>query len=177
VRFALIPAVLAALLLGGTGCALDEVFGSGSSSSGSGTAPLETIGGGGIEDGKHFGFIRSAATPSWVIEFDEAEFLTGAEAAAAAAAAGEEAFDYYIKNDATTFLTLPVADGVTVTHVSCAGGGCKEGIAGDYASFAASFVGDPSKYTLEDPYRGSASQYWVTTKGSLVTAIDEQYLP
>jgi hypothetical protein len=130
-----------------------------------------------IWDGKHFGFIQSATTAPAMLEFDEAEFLTGADAAAAAAAAGEEAFDYYIENDETTFATIPVADGVTVTHVSCKGGPCKGGSAGDYTAFSASFAGDPSTYTLDDPYRASHSQYWVTTSGGVVTAIDEMYLP
>lgn len=176
-RFVVVPAVLAALLLGATGCSLGEVF-SGSSASGSATAPAETVGGASaIEDGKHFGFIRSAPTAPATIEFDRAKFLTGAEAAAAAAAAGEEPFDYYIQNDVKTFVLLQVEDGVTVTHVACKGDGCKEGIAGDFAAFASSFEGDPSRFTLEDTYRGSNSQYWVTISGGVVTAIEEQYLP
>jgi hypothetical protein len=178
VRFAFVPAVIAAVLLGATGCSIGDVFaGDSATVSGSATAPVETIGSAAIKDGKHFGFIQSAGTAPGTIAFDEAEFLTGADAAAAAAAAGEEAFDYFVKNDAKAYLALPVADGVTVTHVSCKGSGCKEGVKGDFTAFAASFAGDPSAYTLEDPYRASHSQYWVTTSGGVVTAIDEMYLP
>lgn len=57
-----------------------------------------------LPDGIYFGYLHAlvAGHEEIVGTFDPAELLTGAEAAAAAEAAGEEPFDYFIRNDDDT---------------------------------------------------------------------------
>jgi hypothetical protein len=47
---------------------------------------------------------------------------------------------------------------------------------GKFDAFAASFD-DTGEKTLQDEYRGSQSQYWITVHDGEVIAIDELYLP
>ena len=137
---------------------------------------------GSLADGRYYGYIRAvdvSSSPA-AIRFDQAEFLTGAEANRAALEDGVIAEgetvpnDYYVRNPDTTEVELPVASDVAVTRVEC-NGGCAEAVVGSFEPFAESFAnGEP---TLEDEYRGAQSQYWVTVEGGTVVAIDEQYLP
>jgi hypothetical protein len=115
-------------------------------------------------DGRVFGYIRSVKLhpDPPTIDFDDAELLTGKAALKAAAAAGALEGDgtlpndYYIVNEDKATVTLVVADHVKVTRVSCLTS-CKE--------------------SFEDAYRAGQSQYTITVKDGLVTAIDEKYLP
>ena len=136
-----------------------------------------------VADGRHFGYLRSvdaSARPA-TIQVDLAEFLSGEAANAAAVedgaiAEGESVEnDYYIRNPAEDVLTLDAAEGVRVTHVQCPTS-CSEGIPGQFDAFAASFD-DTGEKTLQDEYRGSQSQYWITVRDGEVVAIDELYLP
>ena len=133
-------------------------------------------------DGRHYGYIRELdveADPA-EIDFDDAEFLTGEEAAAAAVEDGALpegeplSNDYYVRNPSTATETLPVAEDVAVTRVRCPGS-CVDGAAGDFAGLAESF--GRTGATLADDYRGAESQYWVTLRDGVVVAIDEQYVP
>lgn len=136
----------------------------------------------GLDDGRHFGYVRSVDTSSEpsTIEFDVAEFLIGEAANDAAEDDGaiEEGEgvpnDYYIRNGDESVETLTVSPDVTVTRVHCPAG-CEEGTAGDFDGFAASF--DDQEASLADDYRGAHSQYWVTVEDGEVAAFDEQYLP
>ena len=136
-----------------------------------------------VGDGRHFGYVQSvdaSASPA-TISVDVAEFLSGEAAQAAAVEDGVIAEgepvpnDYYVRNPAKDAVTLDVAEDVRVTHVQCPGS-CAEGIPGQFDAFASSFD-DPGEKTLEDEYRGSQSQYWITVRDGEVVAIDEQYLP
>ena len=114
------------------------------------------------------------------LEFDVAEFLVGEEANTAAEEDGKLAEgegvpnDYYIRNEDTLTQPLEISPDVEVTRVNCPTG-CTDGVPGDFAELAATF--DGQEYTLDDPYRGSDTQYWLTIDDGEVVAIDEQYLP
>ena len=53
---------------------------------------------------------------------------------------------------------------------------CRDGVAGDFDAFAASFS-QPGPRTLYDDYRRAQAQYWITVEDGVVVRIDEQYLP
>lgn len=138
---------------------------------------------GGLVDGKHFGYIRAFTTGDGTrtMAFDQATWLTGDEATAAARAAGDIGSDepvpndYYVTNPDTATVTLPVDPDVTVTRVDC-DSGCTGNAPGRIEDLVASF-GHEDESTLETPYRGARSQYWVTTAAGVVTHVDEQYVP
>ena len=118
-----------------------------------------------IRDGLHFGFVvhRGHST----IEFDEAQFLRGEAAQKAAEQDGEVApgepvsNDYYIRDLDRRTTTLRVATGVQVTVVRCPTS-CRQGIPGRFSALRTG---------------GDHPPYWVTTKGGVVTRIDQQYVP
>lgn len=136
-----------------------------------------------VADGRHFGYVQAAdasSTPA-TIQVDVAEFLSGEAAQAAAVEDGVIAEgepvpnDYYVRNPEKDVVTLDVAEDVRVTHVQCPDS-CTEGLPGRFDAYAASFD-DPGEKTLQDEYRGSQSQYWITVRDGEVVAIDEQYVP
>lgn len=136
------------------------------------TEDLETL-----EDGRHFGYVKSADVEAGTVVFDLAEFFTGAEADAAAVEDGviQEGEhvdnDYYIRNRNTRLRTLGLADDVTLMIVDW--GGCCESVEGELEPWAASFEEpDPS-----GKYRGATSPWWLTFENGRITLIEEQYLP
>ena len=128
----------------------------------------------GIEE---FGFIRDVdtrANPQTLV-FDQAEWLTGAAAQEAARADGTVASnDYYMRNAIRDERVLKIAPDAEITANRCPV--CRDGQPGKLRDFLDSFRGRGGR-TYSDPYRGSASQYWLTIKDGRVTAIDEQYRP
>jgi hypothetical protein len=136
-----------------------------------------------LADGRYFGYIRALVRQgdSPVIAFDSADFLTGDEAYEAALADGAigpgepVSNDYYIRNDDTGVVRVPVDSEARVTVVSCPAS-CTEGADAELAGFLASLA-DPGETTLADKYRGTSSQYWVLIRSGRVERIDEQYVP
>lgn len=131
-----------------------------------------------LEDGKHFGYIRSAqltAEPR-VIVFDLAELLTGDEANEAAAERGEETpvpNDYFIVNDKRKVRELPVAPSLRILLLDwtdC----CDTMFRADPRLFQESF--DQTKYPPGN-YKGEFSPYWLTVRGGAVTRVEEPYFP
>ena len=161
--------LLAAIAAATTGCA----FGDESGSETPATTPPPTT--------RQFGYIRDIHLDARTLEFDRAEFLTGAKATAAARADGVigpgEAVpnDYYIRNPQHRFRVLPLAAEVRVTTAPC-DPACRERVPGHLRGLAQSFH-VPETLTLAHPYRGTQSQYWLTVRDGRVVAIDEQYLP
>jgi hypothetical protein len=135
-----------------------------------------------LQDGRHFGFIRSIDTGSdpLTLEYDAAQMLFGPIAQNAAEEDGvvEEGEpvpnDYYVRNPDEAVQVVPVASFVRVTRVDCSID-CDAKATGSFEELAASFEGEG--YTYEDPYRGAESQYWLTVADGRVVEIDEQYLP
>ncbi len=131
-----------------------------------------------LEDGRHFGYIRSAqltAEPQ-VIVFDLAELLTGDEANQAAAERGKETpvpNDYFIVNDNPRLRQLPVAPGLRILLLDwtdC----CDTVFRADPQLFQESF--DQKTYPPGN-YKGTFSGYWVTVRDGVVTKVEEQYFP
>ena len=145
---------------------------------------LVACGGFGESEGsseRAFGFITAANPEARTIDFDEAEWLSGDEAAAAAVADGQlrpgepVPNDYYIRNPDKEVVELEVAADATVKGAGSATvlkprppcEGCQSFEVGLDEFFAAWDGG-------LRPARGS---YWVTTKDGEVVAIEEQYRP
>jgi hypothetical protein len=133
------------------------------------------------ETSEHFGFIRSVDTASdpVVIEFDEAEWLTGEAAQEAAQEDGAIApgdpvpNDYYIRNPDQSTRPYELAPDAEVTATRCLL--CRDGKPGNLTDFLRSF--SKRGQTYADAYRGSDSQYWLTIEEQVVVGIDEQYRP
>jgi hypothetical protein len=130
---------------------------------------------------EHFGYIRRVSTsgPVATLAFDEAQFLTGAEAQKAAeeddaVPPGEPVpNDYYIRNPIKTTRTLRIADDAEITARRC--DLCRHGQPGQLGPFLAAFM--KGRQTYADPYRGKNGLYWLTIEDGEVVAIDEQYVP
>lgn len=135
-----------------------------------------------IEDGRHFGWVRSVDLGGATLEFDRAEFLTGDEANEAAEEDGVVSpgegvpNDYYIRNPDTSTVTirLGLAPGIEPELVVVDWGNCCESTSGELEPWAESF--DDPEYD-GGAYRGDGSPYWVTVVGRAVVKVEEQYLP
>jgi hypothetical protein len=131
---------------------------------------------------EQFGFIRDVdtrANPPTLV-FDEAEWLTGVAAQKAAQADGvvtdgeNVPNDYYMRNATRDERVLKIAPDAEITATRCPV--CRDGQPGKLQDFLDSFRGRGGR-TYSDPYRGAASQYWLTIQNGRVTGIDEQYRP
>lgn len=127
--------------------------------------------------GREFCYVREVVneTGTTMITVDYAQFLTGADAAAAATARGDESpppNDYYIVNENPLLRTFPVRAGITVTlHHGNPSGNMEPYtvVLGQWQDF---FVGmSPGMEVVRD------IPYWITLKNGEVTAIEELYLP
>lgn len=132
-----------------------------------------------LEDGRHFGFVRSVDAEGSALILDLAYFLTGEEASQAAAEHGDEVpppNDYYIVNDNERLRTLTLSPDLRILLLDwerC----CDETLLATLEDFAAA-IDAPEPITIDDHvYYGSSSQYWLTVEDGVVTTIEEQYLP
>jgi hypothetical protein len=131
-----------------------------------------------LEDGRHFGFIRSVdlRTSPKTISFDLAYRLDGEAANQAAAERGYPTpveNDYFVVNDNQKLRTVPLSLDVEILLVDwnrC----CDDFVTVDPESFQASF-GHPEYSSLHP--QGEFSQYSVTVAGGIVVKIEEQYRP
>lgn len=123
-----------------------------------------------LEDGRHYAYLKSLDTASRALGVDVIQFLTGEAAEKAAAEDGEEAYDYYIRNQNKKVRTLSLAPNVRVV----------------VNTLTASETGSSSKDTeitlakLKSYFdKGEAQRrvFYVTLAGGRVTRINEQYLP
>lgn len=118
-----------------------------------------------LPDGRWFGYITSVtpAMDGTTAEFDLAELLTGAAAAEAAEAAGEEPLDFYLKNDNPKLRTVTIAPDAEVRDIDPAD--CcepKDVTVADFAAARADGERTPVAITVED---------------GTVTALEEIYFP
>lgn len=132
-----------------------------------------------LEDGRHFGFVRSVDVGGTVVVFDLAYFLTGDAATEAAEAHGDEApppNDYYIVNDNPKLRHLELSSKLVLVLLDwnrC----CEETFRGDLDDFAAAINGGASVTVGDKIYQGTLSPYWLTVESGIVTTIEEQFLP
>ena len=131
-----------------------------------------------LEDGRHFGYVRSVDADARTIEFDLAYFLSGEEANAAYQAAGGTGpvpNDHFVVNDNPMLRTLPLAPNVRLRLLDwnhC----CDTFFDGDLALFAQAIREQAEVADGDLIYRGQ-SQWWITVENGLVTEIEEQYSP
>ncbi len=129
-----------------------------------------------LEDGRHFGFIRSVDVPAQTMRFDLAYFLMGDEANQAAAEHGDEVpvpNDYYIVNDNPKLRTLAVSPDVEVWVIDWAD--CCDLVSGEVQPFMDAFA--TKHHAWDALYSGSEAPYWVTVQDGRVVKIEVQYLP
>ena len=132
-----------------------------------------------LEDGRHFGYVRSVDPAAGTIEFDLAYFLSGKEADRAyQEATGETGHvpnDHFVVNDNPMLRTLTLSPDVRLRLLDwnhC----CETFFDGDLWLFAQA-IGQQTDVTDGDLiYRGQ-SQWWVTVQSGEVTEIEEQYSP
>lgn len=123
-----------------------------------------------LKDGRHYAYLKGLDTTKLTLTVDVVQFLTGEEAEKAAAEDGEEAYDYYIRNQNPQLRTLTLASNVTVV----------------VNTLTAEETGSSSKDTtitlakLRSYFdKGEAQKrvFYVTLSGSRIVKINEQYLP
>jgi hypothetical protein len=131
-----------------------------------------------LEDGRHFGYVRSVEPDAGTIEFDLAYFLSGQEANDAYHAAGGTGpvpNDHFVVNDNPMLRTLPLAPDVRLRLLDwnhC----CETFFNGDLALFGQAIEEQVDVRDGDLIYRGQ-SQWWITVENGLVTEIEEQYSP
>ncbi len=144
-----------------------------------GDEPPSTSAGSGLEDGRHFGYVRSVDVDGGAIEFDLAYFLSGEEANQAYQEAtgdsGPVPNDHFVVNDNPMLRTLSLAPDMRLRLLDwnhC----CDTFFDGELALFAEA-IGEQADVTDGDLiYRGQ-SQWWITVENGVVTEIEEQYSP
>jgi hypothetical protein len=132
-----------------------------------------------LEDGRHFGYVRSVDAGARTIEFDLAYFLSGKEADHAYQEAtgntGHVPNDYFVVNDNPMLRTLALAPDVRLRLLDwnhC----CETFFDGDLALFAEAIEEQTDVNDGDLIYRGQ-SQWWITVENGFVTEIEEQYSP
>jgi hypothetical protein len=131
-----------------------------------------------LEDGRHFGYVRSVDADARTIEFDLAYFLSGEEANAAYQAAGGTGpvpNDHFVVNDNPMLRTLTLAPDVRLRLLDwnhC----CETFFDGDLSLFAQAIAQQADVTDGDLIYRGQ-SQWWITVENGFVTEIEEQYSP
>lgn len=123
-----------------------------------------------LADGKHYAYLKALAPKLHVVNVDVAQFLTGEAAEQAAQEDGEEAFDYYIRNQNPKLRDLKIAENVHVvtnTLTASESGSSSKDVVITLAKLA-SFL-----------QQGQAQQrlFWFRLKNGFVVEIHEQYLP
>jgi len=136
------------------------VFGAAGDPNGSGCV----VDGEALSAGVWFGF--ATAVSSGVITFDLACFFTGDAAVTAADADGQEAFDFYIRNQNPRTYAVTIAPGADVFIVDATTIVSTQVASVDWPS-AESFLSCPGEYC----------SVWLYVNGGAVTGIVEQYLP
>jgi hypothetical protein len=132
-----------------------------------------------LEDGRHFGYVRSVDPAAGTIEFDLAYFLSGKEADRAYQEAtgdtGHVPNDHFVVNDNPLLRTLTLAPDVHLRLLDwnhC----CETFFDGDLSLFAQAIEQQTDVADGDLTYRGQ-SQWWITVKDGVVTEIEEQYSP
>jgi hypothetical protein len=144
-----------------------------------GDEPPSTSAGSVLEDGRHFGYVRSVDVDGGAIEFDLAYFLSGEEANQAYQEAtgdtGPVPNDHFVVNDNPLLRTFSLASDVRLRLLdwnNC----CDTFFDGELALFAEAIREQADVTDGDLIYRGQ-SQWWITVENGVVTEIEEQYSP
>jgi hypothetical protein len=133
----------------------------------------------GLEDGRHFGFIRSVDVAGRRVDFDLAYWLSGEEANQAYQEAtgltGPVPNDHFVVNDNPKLRALPLSPDLRLRLLDwnhC----CEAFFDGDLALFAQAIETQGDVVDGDLRYSGQ-SQWWITVEDGVVTEIEEQYSP
>ena len=129
-------------------------------------APLPTD----LPDGQHYAFLERLDTAKRQITVDVAQFLTGEEAEQAAQEDGEEAFDYYVRNQNPRLRDLTFAARLTIvtnTLTADESGSSSKDVTITLAKLASFVKSGRAKNAL----------FRFELKGGVVVRLHEQYLP
>jgi hypothetical protein len=131
-----------------------------------------------LEDGRHFGYIRSVNVSGRTIAFDLATWLSGDEADRAYQHAGGEGpvpNDYFVINDNPRVRTLPLSSDLRLRLIDwnhC----CDNFFDGELTTFSRAIETGDAVIEGGLVYRAQSS-WWITVRGGVVTEIEEQYTP
>lgn len=135
---------------------------------------------GALEDGRHFGFIRSVDVSGRTIEFDLAYWLSGEEANEAYHEAtgetGPVPNDHFVVNDNPRLRSLWLSPELRLRLLDwnrC----CDTFFDGDLALFAQAIEIQSDVTDLNGRRYSGLSQWWITVRDGVVTEIEEQYAP
>jgi hypothetical protein len=142
--------------------------------------PVETPmpAGDALEDGRHFGYIRSVDVSGRTIAFDLAIWLSGDAADKAFQDAGGEGQvpnDYFVVNDNPRIRTLALSPDLRLRLVDwkhC----CGTFFDGDLTTFARAIESGETVTEGRFVYKPQSS-WWITVRGGVVTEIEEQFTP
>lgn len=123
-----------------------------------------------LADGRHYGILKVFDPKKRILLIDVVQFLTGEAAEKAAREDGEEAYDYYVRNQNTRVRVLGYAASAPIvvnTLTAEETGSSTKDTQVTEAKFASYFA------------KGEAQQrmFYVTIAGGVVTKINEQFLP
>ena len=132
----------------------------------------------GLEDGRHPVYITAVDVPGRALTFDVIQFLTGQDAIDAYHADHPDdpegpPNDFYIVNANPRLRTAGIAPDATVMLVRLSEDSSADLDPGTFEELPAYLAATPPS---EGPAL-SASPFWLTVEGGVVTAIEEQYLP
>lgn len=130
-----------------------------------------------IAEGRFFGWIRSATAGS--IQFDDADYLTGEDAAEAAEAAGDESpppNDIYIRNPSEETRRIPLADDVEIRVQASYPEAGVDWEAISREQWLRLLSGDTSAVEFQWYGQGTLP-YWVTVANGEAVLAEEVYLP
>lgn len=123
-----------------------------------------------LADGRHYALLQALDTTKRVLTVDVVQFLTGEEAEKAAREDGEEAFDYYVRNQNPKLRDLTFAARMTIvtnTITAEESGSSSKDVTITLAELA-SYVKNG---------RAKGALFWFDLKGGVVVRLHEQYTP
>jgi hypothetical protein len=123
-----------------------------------------------LADGEHFGFVTALDPTRFRLVFDEAELLTGDEAAAAAAADGKGLNEdgSYVSNPDDRMNRVTLSEDIVVRLLKP----CCDLHEVSFESWLSGFEPDDRTF-----YGTADSHYRITIEDQKVVAVDEVYLP
>ncbi|HEV2890173.1 MAG TPA: hypothetical protein VGX28_07320 [Frankiaceae bacterium] len=123
-----------------------------------------------LADGRHYAYLKTFDAKKLTLSLDVVQFLTGEAAEKAAQEDGQEAYDYYVRNQNKRVRTLTVAPTVRVfvnTLAAGSSGNSAKDVEVTTAKLASYFASGEAQQRV----------FYVTLSGHRVVRINEQYLP
>ena len=123
-----------------------------------------------LADGKHFAYLKAFSVDHQTLTVDVVQFLTGAAAEKAAQEDGQEAFDYYVRNQNERLRTLSVTKGLLIkvnTLTASESGSSSKDVTSPQSRLASFMASGKAQTRL----------FWFRLDHGMVVELREQYLP